>query len=228
MDSRPLVEILAAEEKDFGVLAAASVAPYQTEFFGSRALADTGNRAFFEAFESLSPADTNGKTDVYEWEATGIGTCSPTASGYSAQAGGCVTLISSGRSTTNSEFVDADPSGKNVFFATGESLVPQDPGLIDIYDARQEGGFASPAGTPAECEGQGCQAQSAALSPPSFGSAALVGPGNVNAKHKKHHKKGRPKHRKVKKKHEEGGHEKDRGASKKQMERTGSNWRADR
>ena len=49
--------------------------------------------------------------------------------------GGCISLISSGASAEDSQFMDADDSGDNVFFTTEASLLPQDPGLVDVYDA---------------------------------------------------------------------------------------------
>ena len=53
--------------------AAALIPPYTTSFYGSRAISDNGQRVFFDSYEALLPADTNGKEDVYEWEAPGSG-----------------------------------------------------------------------------------------------------------------------------------------------------------
>ena len=60
---------------------------------------------------------------------------------YSPQNGGCIDLISSGQSTHDSEFLEASPNGNDVFFTTLQSLVPADFGLVDVYDARVDGGF---------------------------------------------------------------------------------------
>ena len=76
---------------------------------------------------------------------------------YSPSAGGCLSLISSGQSSEDTELIDASDGGKDVFFATSASLLPQDPGLIDIYDARTGGGFPPAPGRPPACEGEACQ-----------------------------------------------------------------------
>jgi NHL repeat len=145
----------------------------ENRLYAPRALSDDGERLFFESTDALVPDDTNGALDVYEWEANGKGSCQ--------EAGGCVQLISSGKSPQSSEFVDADPSGSNVFFTTNSSLVAQDSGLIDIYDARVVGGFAPPPPQPAICEGEACQGAYSPLTDPTPASAAFEGAGNVKA-----------------------------------------------
>ena len=85
---------------------------------------------FFDSFDALTPSDTDGSEDVYEWEAPGAGSCSESSSAYRPVNGGCLFLISSGTSPETSEFLDADPGGGNVFFSTLASLLPQDPGLV--------------------------------------------------------------------------------------------------
>jgi hypothetical protein len=176
---RPTGRNLLLEEFPTSIWAAALLPPYQTELHGSRVLTDDGNRVFFESYEALLPADTNGKTDVYQWEASGSGDCTESVPAYSPINGGCLSLISSGESPSNSAFVDASPDGRDVFFTTGSSLVPQDPGLIDIYDAREGGGYPAPPGQPAACEGEACQGPLAAPNDPTPASAAFNGPGNV-------------------------------------------------
>ena len=109
-----------------------------------RVLAEDGSRLFFESFDALLPTDTNGAADVYEWERPGTGDCSTESARYFASNGGCLSLISSGQSAEDSEILAVDPDGSNVFIATNESLLPQDPGLIDAYDARVGGGFRLP------------------------------------------------------------------------------------
>jgi hypothetical protein len=189
----------------------------------NRILSADGKRAFFETPEALSPADTNGQggcplagtgvqdfpacTDVYEWEAPGAGTCKEGGPSYSSLNGGCVYLISTGKSKYPSLFADASESGNDVFFFTRDPLVGQDKDeLQDVYDARVGGGLASqnpvaviPCESTEACHGP-------VQSPPSEsspGSATFVGPGNPAPKHKapkkqkkKHHKK---KHHKKKK-----------------------------
>jgi hypothetical protein len=113
-----------------------------------RALADDGKRLFFDTREALFPLDTNNDTDVYQWEAHGTGSC--------AAAGGCVSLISSGRAAAGARFLDASVDGADVFFLTDGSLVPADPGVMDVYDARIGGGYPAPV-VPIACIGDACQ-----------------------------------------------------------------------
>jgi hypothetical protein len=164
---------------DIGTRGAALLHPYQTELYGSRVLLDDGSRVFFDSYDALVPADTNGKADVYQWEAPGSGGCTPDAAAYSPLNEGCVSLISSGESPADSEFIDASPNGRDVFFATASSLVAQDPGLIDIYDAREGGGYSPLPGQPAACEGEACQSPPAPPNDPTPSSAAFNGAGNV-------------------------------------------------
>jgi hypothetical protein len=97
--------------------------------FQSRYLSNEG-RLFFNSPDDLVPQAINGKEDVYEYEPAGVGTCQSTT-------GGCVALISGGTSERESAFVEATPSGNDVFFLTEAQLVPQDTDTaFDIYDAR--------------------------------------------------------------------------------------------
>jgi hypothetical protein len=129
--------------------AAAWLPTWETQFRASRALSDDGNRLYFNAFDSLVPGDTNGVQDVYEWTAPGVGSC--------GKSSGCISLISSGKGSADSEFVDATPDGTDVFISTESSLVRQDPGARDIYDARVDGGFPPPPPPPPPCFGDSCQ-----------------------------------------------------------------------
>jgi DNA-binding beta-propeller fold protein YncE len=146
--------------------------------YASRALSADGKRLFFESYDALVPRDTNGAGDVYEWEATGTGSCTEADAAFSAVSEGCVYLISSGQSPRESSFIDADPSGENVFFSTLSSLVPQDPGLVDIYDARVNGGFPVPVPA-AGCEGEACQSPPAPPLDTTPGSLTFSGTGNL-------------------------------------------------
>jgi len=136
--------------------AAARLPGWEINFHSPRVLSSDGSRVFFESIEALVPTDTNGAWDVYQWEAPGKGTCSTDDPTYGAEAGGCVDLISSGRSSADSTFLDADPSGESAFISTQASLVGSDYGLNDVYVARVGGGFPEPE-RPAECEGEACQ-----------------------------------------------------------------------
>jgi hypothetical protein len=135
----------------------AQIPGWETQTHASHVLSDTGRRLFFESYDSLVLADTNGAEDVYEWEAAGEGDCEAAGSTYVPSAGGCIALVSSGKDPSDSELVDASADGSDVFFKTAQSLRGEDPGLVDIYDARVDGGFPEPATPRAPCEGEACQ-----------------------------------------------------------------------
>jgi hypothetical protein len=124
--------------------------------FLTRNLSASGNRIFFESPDPLVSADTNGVDDVYEWEAEGTGSC-----GSATQNGGCIYLLSTGTSPDPSYFGDADEEGENVFFFTSQGLVPQDQDqLVDVYDARVEGGLPSQYPTAGvTCSGEACRGE---------------------------------------------------------------------
>jgi DNA-binding beta-propeller fold protein YncE len=157
---------------------AAWVPNWPSAFYASRALSDNGRRLFFESFDALVLEDTNGKGDVYQWEAPGKGGCTPESAAFVEAAGGCIDLISSGESPQDSRFVDASSDGNDVFFKTEASLWPADAGLIDIYDARVNGGFIPPDPPAPICEGEACQSPPAPPAELTPASAAVEGPGN--------------------------------------------------
>jgi hypothetical protein len=132
-----------------------------------RVLSADGRRLFFDTADALVLQDTDNHPDVYEWEAQGAGSC--------ARAGGCVNLISSGRQAGT--FADASASGADAFFLTDGSLVPSDPlNTIDLYDAREGGGFPIPP-KPIPCEGDACQPLPSPPDDPSIGTT-VPGQGN--------------------------------------------------
>ena len=140
-------------------------------------LSADGDRVFFETTDKLVGADTNGVKDVYQWEAQGSGSCDSTA-----QNGGCLYLLSTGASSGPSFFAGASASGNDVFFFTREALVPQDTdALIDVYDARVNGGLdAQHAVAPPGCAGEACRGQgTSAPQTPGSGTAVFQGQGNV-------------------------------------------------
>jgi len=161
-----------------GVTAAAWIPTWEHPLHASNVLSADGDRIFFNANDALLPADTNGAQDVYEWEAPGIGGCEEEGANFFAQNGGCLYLISSGQSPEESEFWEASPDGDNVFFTTSASLVPPDPGSIDLYDARVGGGFEYPE-PQAQCEGEACQSPPEAPNDPTPASSSFEGAGNV-------------------------------------------------
>jgi hypothetical protein len=134
---------------------------------------EDGFRAFFQSYEPLVASDADGKQDVYEWEAQGVGSCSG--------ASGCVYLISSGQSDRDEHLFAVSKSGDDAFFLSGNQLVARDTSSTpSIYDARAGGGFAEEA-TPPGCQGEGCRG---GLTPPpvipSPATPALGKNGNVS------------------------------------------------
>lgn len=160
------------------IWAAAAIPGWNSEYQPSRALSDNGGRVFFDSYDSLTPGDVNGRADVYQWEAAGEGSCTEISSSYSDQNGGCIRLISSGQSAADAEFLDASPNGSDVFFITAASLVPEDYGLRDVYDARVNGGFASSPSPGPGCQGEACQGPQSPPSSVTLPSNTFVGPGN--------------------------------------------------
>jgi hypothetical protein len=122
--------------------------PSASSAYRPRALSDAGTRFYFESPDPLVLGDTNNALDVYQWQAQGIGDC--------GRPGGCVALVSSGRATGGSRFLDASASGEEVYFLTGESLIKADPGAADVYVARVGGGFPEPS-IPIPCLSDACQ-----------------------------------------------------------------------
>ncbi len=137
----------------------------------ARYLTDAG-RLYFDSQDSLSPLDTNKRVeDVYQYEPKGVGTC--------VREGGCLSLISAGRSGVDSNFLAIDESAKNVFFTSRDQLVPADKDqLLDLYVAREDGGipFRTP---PEECQGEVCLPAAATPEDPTPASASVHGGGNL-------------------------------------------------
>jgi hypothetical protein len=168
------------EDKNTVLWTAAWIPGYQHQLYGRRLLSEDGSRLYFNSVDALALRDVNGAQDVYQWEEPGTGSCTTTSPTYSAQNGGCVDLISSGESPRDSEFVEASATGGDVFIRTESSLVPQDPGSVDIYDARVGGGFAAPI-APVPCEGDACQAPAPAPGFQTPAGAVFQGPGDARA-----------------------------------------------
>ncbi len=123
-----------------------------------------GERLVFDSFDSLVPWDTNGRLDVYEYQ------------------NGQVSLISAGTGSYDSALATASSGAHDIFFTTSDRLVSQDPDeLIDLYDAREGGGFpgttpVEPCLDPAACRGGSAGGSSASVNP---ASSLLRGSGNV-------------------------------------------------
>lgn len=147
-------------------------------------LTSDGQRVFFQTSDALVTEDISGTQDVYQWVAEGTGGCE--------EAGGCVSLLSSGQSPlvefegkelpTNRLYA-VSPDGKDVFILVKEQLLPQDKsgGSGAIYDVRVNGGFPIPDTEKEECEGDGCQGEASGT--PNLSGAASIGfAGNGNVK----------------------------------------------
>jgi hypothetical protein len=133
-----------------------------------------GLRVFFQSDEALALGDVDGKTDVYEWTAEGAGACE--------REGGCLSLISSGRSAEDDYLYAVTPDGHDVFFWSGDRLVSQDPdGTPSIYDARIGGGFPDEPPPPNPCLGEACQPLAVAPNDLTPASIGFKGAGNVSA-----------------------------------------------
>lgn len=120
-----------------------------------RGMSANGDRVFFQTRSPLVPQDSNTGDeipglekeglelqgmDVYEWE------------------DGVVYLISTGKSSRNTYFLDNSESGNDVFFTTSDGLAANDlDGAYDVYDARvpRPGDNPPPAAVP--CEGAVCE-----------------------------------------------------------------------
>jgi hypothetical protein len=125
-----------------------------------------GGSLFFESSDALVPHAGNGRRNVYEYE------------------NGQLHALSNVAGKNSSFFVDASPSGQDVFFATADQLLPQDQSNnILVYDARTGGGFAAPATTTSCQNGDSCKPpvspQPAVTTP--RGTATFNGLGNYAA-----------------------------------------------
>jgi hypothetical protein len=168
-------------------------------------LSSDGSRVFFDSSDVLAVGDTNQRPDVYEWEADASGDC--------RREGGCVALISNGRSAEPSAFVDASADASDVFFLTEASLVPGDPGSFDVYDDREGGGFPVPP-APIPCDGDACQALPEAPEDPTPGTLVPNGGNPPLSVAKPKTKKPHHKRRHGKKKHPHKGSGGKRGGRK--------------
>jgi len=148
-----------------------------------RSVSDAG-RVFFNAFDSLVPADSNGEWDVYQYEPSGVGDCtaSSTAASIVRTADGCVALISSGTADEEAAFLDASASGDDAFFLTSAKLSVLDlDEELDAYDARV-GGITATLEPVRECLGEACQPTAVPPNDPTPGSSVFGGPGNLPAR----------------------------------------------
>jgi len=108
-----------------------------------RNLTADGHYVFVQTAEPLVPEDQNGVVDVYSYDSVTEN----------------ISLISGGDSEFRSVFANASADGSDVFFKTREQLAGADTdNLVDIYDARIDGGVPDPAGPPVPCvEDEACR-----------------------------------------------------------------------
>jgi hypothetical protein len=197
----------------------------ETGSYQPRYLSNSG-RLFFDSPDALVPQDTNGLEDVYQYEPDGVGGCVSTNTTFSERSGGCVDLISSGKSSAESVFYDASENGDDVFFLTASRLTTADYDTsLDVYDAHVCSTWApcivAPVSPPPCTSGDSCKA-APSPQPEIFGpapSATFSGTGNVVEEAKKGVVKGkgktkRKKHAKAKQKRRKGKKAKRSGAGR--------------
>jgi hypothetical protein len=185
-----------------GVQAAAALpGAYRNELlmslYRARTALDNG-RVFFNAFDSLVAADSNGEWDVYQWEPVGVGSCTASAGDAATvrSVGGCVSLLSSGGGEEAAAFLDASISGDDAFFLTPARLSAADvDDELDVYDARV-GGVETTVQPQTECEGEACRPPATPPGDSTPGSATFTGPGNAKPNNGKRCPQGKRKVRK--------------------------------
>ena len=134
-----------------------------------RTISENGSTIVFSTNERLQGRGTSNGTSVYEWHE------------------GVVSMISDGQNEATDLSASAtgmSASGSDIFFLTRTPLVGEDTDeLVDLYDARIDGGFPAPPPEPS-CSGEACQ--EAQSSPPTFGapgSQSFTGGGNETPCH---------------------------------------------
>jgi hypothetical protein len=130
-----------------------------------RFISNDGRYVFFSTEDPLVARDTNGLSDVYEYD---------TLTGE-------VALLSSGTGQYGAWFAASGGDGNDVFMVTREQEVgPDTDSLVDLYDVRAGGGFPEPKPETGGCVGDECQGVPTAA--PSFNTASgFSGLGNVAA-----------------------------------------------
>jgi len=176
--ARPVGSAELGGEKSQSAFAVAS------RFYLPRSLSEDGGRLFFQSADPLVPHDSNGQSDVYEWEQPASPAEAARGENSCTRAGGCVAPISDVAGDYESVFMDASPNGDDVFITTADQLVPADTDTrVDVYDVRVGGGFPV-APTPPVCDnGDSCKPpvspQPGVFGP--TGSATFNGLGNFPA-----------------------------------------------
>jgi hypothetical protein len=143
-------------------------------------------RAFFTTEDALVHTDTNKTQDVYSYVDGRPQLITP-GTGDTAPPGGNLFTNSPGLASVSAQ-------GRDVFFSTFESLVPQDHNglFLKFYDARSGGGFPAPAESPPCNAADECHGASSPAAPEIVnGTGAALTGGNASepAKHHKKHAK---------------------------------------
>jgi hypothetical protein len=209
-----------------------------------RNLSADGRRVIFDSADRLVAADRNDVNDVYEWEAPGQAeeenSCTPSSPAYVSASRGCLYLLSGGAAdAAPSWFGDADARGRSIFFFTSQRLVPRDRDeLVDVYDARIDGGIAGQqATTVVPCDGEtGCLLPGVSASTPQPPQTLTANGSNVvprkpcgKGKVRKHgHCVAKPKRKKHQKHHRGKKANKHAGKPKAKHRATGKNAKAGR
>jgi hypothetical protein len=138
----------------------------------SHALTDDGTRVFFSTPEALVPEDSNERWDAYEYDVSS----------------GTVHLLSTGKDSADSYFLEASANGRDAFIVTRERLVGWDVDEnYDLYDVRVGGGFPEPAPAAPPCSGDACKpVASTAPAVISGSSDRFKGEGNKSGHLRKH------------------------------------------
>jgi hypothetical protein len=139
-------------------------------------------RVYFASATPLVPEAPSGVMAVYEYTPSGVAGCS--------NAEGCIALISKANSSNEASFLDATPSGEDVFFLTSDQLTPISTENRDVYDARvcvAKGDCPTYPPLAKECEEEGtCRAKSPGAPGYTAGGTSVfkgpaIGPGNLPA-----------------------------------------------
>ncbi len=131
--------------------------------YRARALLTDG-RLFFNSSDALVPHSSDGRQNVYEYEDGHVYAISNVAGGY------------------ESFFMDASPSGNDVFLGSADRLLADDTSSnVMVWDARIDGGFPVTAPPPSCASGDSCKPPESPQ-PSIYGvpaSATFSGTGNL-------------------------------------------------
>jgi hypothetical protein len=139
------------------------------------AVSDDGGSVVFTTTEALAPNDTNGTVDTYLWH---DGRVSLISTGQPSADGPIPGVGDSYLGTSNLVLALISPSGRDVYFTTTAQLIPGDADtVLDIYDARVDGGFPS-ASAPTPCTAESCRPSASPPPTPLHSTSQGLGAGN--------------------------------------------------